>query len=95
MQYHTDEFGEQARAENITKKVKAVSARGNLPDRFFTTFLEDQNIVLTGGEDIKIFRTKGQEKGPSTVRLMKLIVELENGDAYFAFKSDADTDERD
>jgi hypothetical protein len=91
MQHHIDEFGKQV-TENTENNVKSINAKGNLSDHFFIRFLKDQNIVLIGGEDIKTFRTKGEEKGPSTVRLIKLITDLENGDAYFAFKSDADID---
>jgi hypothetical protein len=69
-----------------------VGPRGNLPDRFLTKFLEGQNIVLHGAEDVKILRTNNEEKGPSTDRLKKLITDLQNGEAWFAFKPDGTTD---
>lgn len=59
--------------------------KGNLPDRFLTVFLEEQNIVLRGAEDIKILRTNKEGKGPSTARLRKLIQDLEDGEARFEF----------
>jgi hypothetical protein len=67
-----------------------VGLKGNLPDHFLTKFLEEQNIVLNGAVDIKILRICKGEKGPSTDRLRKFITDLENGDAWFAFKSDAE-----
>ena len=72
------------------RKLKDMNSKGNLPDHFLTKFLEEQNIVLNGAEDIKILRTYKGEKGPITDRLRKLIMDLENGDAWFAFKSDAE-----
>jgi len=62
-----------------------VGPKGHLPDRFLTVFLEEQNIVLRGAEDIKILRTNKDEKGPSTTRLRKLIQDLEEGEARFEF----------
>ena len=67
-----------------------MNIEGRLPDNFLTKFLEDQNIILTGAEDIKILRTQNGVKGPSTDRLRQFNADLENGKVVFQLKSDAE-----
>jgi hypothetical protein len=65
-----------------------VNSDGNLPVHFFTKFLEGQNIVLTGAEDIKVLRTNKDNQGPPSDRLRRLVTELGNRTAFFHFKQD-------
>jgi hypothetical protein len=67
-----------------------VDSDGNLPGHFLTKFLEEQNITLTGAEDIKVLRTTKDYQGPPSDRLRRLVKELENGTAFFDFKPDAE-----
>jgi hypothetical protein len=46
--------------------------------------------MLTGAEDIKVLRTNKEYQGPTSDRLRRLVTELENGTAFFGFKSDAE-----
>jgi len=46
--------------------------------------------MLTGAEDIKVLRTNKEHKGPSSDRLRRLVKELENGTAFFGFRSVAE-----
>ena len=73
---------------STTEDKEFISITGlNLPDKFFTAFLERQGLRLEGAEDIKSLRAADGESGPDKARLEELLSGLESGDVRFVLRS--------
>lgn len=85
---HTDEI----KSTMEGKEFIAIKAGKQLPDKFFTSFLEAQGLRLEGAEDIKSLRGKSSdgEPGLNKARLEELYNGLQNGVVRFVLRSEGE-----
>jgi hypothetical protein len=74
------------------KEFTAIKDGKQLPDNFFTSFLERQGLRLEGAEGVKSLRGKSSdgEPGLDKARLEELRNGLRNGDIRFVLRSEGE-----
>lgn len=87
MTFLTDLLAENTTQIKSTTQKEFTPLTGlNLPNKFFTAFLEGQGLRLESAEDIKSLRGAQGEPEPDKERLEELHRGLESGDIRFVLR---------